>query len=83
MPETMTETITWRDAQQDPPDDDSTVMVSISGGTEPVWLGWRQDGEWFDATTGWKLDGGQVVSWAVPPEGWFPNPASSTAAALG
>ena len=68
-----TETITWHPASQ-PPDDDTTVMISISGGSEPVWLGYlRADGAWRQAdSTG--IDG-VVVAWADVPEGWFPGVA--------
>ncbi len=69
---TMVETITWRNALSDPPDSDTTVMVSITGGTEPTWLGWHEAGTWHDATTGAPIDG-QVVSWADMPEGCFPD----------
>lgn len=76
MPDTMmTETITWIDAAQRLPDGDTTVWISIAGGTEPTWLGWHADGVWHDATTGAPIDG-QVVSWAEPPEGWSPRSAS-------
>lgn len=71
-PPTMAEAITWHHAQMNPPDSDTTVMVSISGGTEPTWLGWQQAGVWHDATTGAPIDG-QVVSWAEMPEGFFPE----------
>lgn len=68
-----TETLTWRPASQ-PPDDDTTVLISISGGSEPVWLGYlRADGTWRQAdSTG--IDG-VVVAWADLPEGCFPGVA--------
>ena len=49
MPESTilsVETIHWRSASSDPPSDDTTVMISIHGGSEPVWLGYLDDGEW-------------------------------------
>ena len=65
------EVITWRDAAQDPPDDDTTVLVSIMGGSEPVWLGWLDGGVWRDVSS-CTIDG-TVVSWCDVPEGRFPG----------
>jgi hypothetical protein len=69
---TSAEVITWRDAAQDPPSDDTTVLVSIMGSSEPVWLGWLDAGVWREVTDGAAITGA-VVSWADVPEGWFPG----------
>lgn len=69
---TSTETLTWHDAAARLPDDDGTVLVSIRGGTEPTWLAWHADGAWHDASTGDQVHG-EVVAWALTPEGWFPG----------
>lgn len=74
---TSAEVITWRDAAQDPPDDDTTVLVSIIGSSEPVWLGWLGAGVWREFAHGSAGTGraitGTVVSWADVPEGWWPG----------
>lgn len=69
-PTTHAEVITWRRADTDQPNDDTTVMVSVMGSSEPVWLGWLDDGVWRDVSDGGAI-GGTVVSWADVPEGWF------------
>lgn len=66
------EVITWHDAAQHPPDADTTVLVSISGGSEPVWLGWLSAGVWRCVSSGGAIDG-TVLAWADVPEGWFPG----------
>ena len=50
----------------------SSSALSISGATEPVWLGWLEAGHWHDACTGDHI-GGTVVAWADVPEGFFPR----------
>lgn len=72
-----TETIIWRNAATDPPNDDTTVLVSIAGGSEPVWLGYLDDGEWRQVDSA-SIDG-QVVSWADVPEGFFPTDSAGVA----
>ena len=69
------EVITWRDAARDPPDGETTVVVSVSGGSEPVWFGWLADGVWRSVSHGAAIDG-TVVSWCDVPEGWFPGGAA-------
>lgn len=66
------EVITWRDAAQNPPDDDTTVLVSMTGSNEPVWLGWLSAGMWREVTDGSAITG-TVVSWANVPGGWWPG----------
>jgi len=66
-----TETIVWRNAATAPPSDDTTVLISIHGGSEPVWLGYLDDGDWRQVD-GMPIDGA-VVSWADVPEGHFPS----------
>ena len=67
------ETIAWHPAST-PPDDDTTVLISISGGSEPVWLGYLgEDGGWRQADAS-SIEG-VVVAWADVPEGWFPGVA--------
>ena len=60
------ETIVWLSADA-PPDDEETVLTYVPECGEPVWLGWHEDGTWFQA------DGGQiafpVVAWAKMPRG--------------
>ena len=55
------ETIAWRYADIDPPDDDITVLCWL----EPMgeWFaGWRDGRQWHDAATGGRLEG--VRYWA-------------------
>ena len=69
------EHIVWHNVLVAMPADCSTVLVSVVGGNEPVWLGWHEAGSWHDTSSGGEV-GGAVVSWADVPEGWFPGPAS-------
>ena len=68
----MVEHIVWHSTRAGLPDSGLTVLVSISGDSEPVWLGWLEDGQWHDASTGDHI-GGTVVAWADVPEGFFPR----------
>lgn len=59
----LTETITWRKAD-DPPDDDITVLVQF--GELEVWPGYTLGGLWYD------VDGRELVDvkmWAHVPTG--------------
>jgi hypothetical protein len=63
----MNELITWIDAAERLPDDDTTVLLRMPETlNEPVWLGYHCDGAWH-------LDGGapahKVLAWAQMPTG--------------
>ena len=62
-----TETITWHRVSDRLPDDDTTVLVHMTGGSEPVWLGYRDCDIWRDIDSCYI--GGEVVAWADLPEG--------------
>ena len=62
-----TERITWHRVAEKLPDDDITVLVHITGGSEPVWLGYRDGGIWRDVDS--FSIGGEVVAWADLPAG--------------
>jgi len=65
------ETITWYSADA-PPDDDQMVLVFAPGADEPVWLGYYDDGAWYEVGTGYdpgaKIDA-KVTGWAPLPRG--------------
>lgn len=68
----MIEHIAWKNTRVEMPDHGITVLVSIAGGSEPVWLAWFEAGAWRDVSSGDIVDG-VVVAWADVPEGWFPG----------
>jgi Protein of unknown function (DUF551) len=62
------ETVTWLPAAERLPDDETTVLITLVGGSEPTWLGFLLDGEWRDACTG-DTFAGVVTHWAEMPLG--------------
>ena len=62
-----TETITWHRPAEQLPDDTITVLINIEGGSEPVWLGYRDGRRWREV--GSDLIAGGVVAWAHLPKG--------------
>lgn len=61
----MNATIKWIDAGKELPDADMTVLISVSAGTEPVWMGFW-DGEIWREVSGAICTG--VTHWANLPE---------------
>lgn len=60
------EVIEWHTVAERMPDDDETVLIEIEEPEgEPVWLGWCEGGEWFDAS-GAPI---RVIKWARMPTG--------------
>lgn len=64
------EQITWVSAEH-LPDVDETVLVTLLGDDEPVWLGFFDGTDWVDATTGGAFMG-NVTAWAAMPRGFSP-----------
>ena len=64
------EQITWVSAEHQP-DVDETVLVTLLGDDEPVWLGFFDGTDWVDATTGGAFMG-NVTAWAAMPRGFSP-----------
>lgn len=62
------EQITWVSAEH-LPDVDETVLVTLLGDDEPVWLGFFDGTDWVDATTGGAFMG-NVTAWAAMPRGF-------------
>lgn len=62
------ETIVWC-ATDHLPDVDETVMVTLQGDDEPVWLGFFDGTDWVNATTGGSFYG-EVIAWAPMPSGF-------------
>lgn len=62
------ETITWHLTSERLPDSETTVLMSMPGGSEPVWLGWYDGAVWF-AVDGGALAEGAVNAWAHVPGG--------------
>jgi hypothetical protein len=67
----LTVEIRWIPVSDEYPDADATVLVSIDGGSEPVWLGWSDGKRWYDACDGDEFDG-RVTHWAKLPLGVNP-----------
>lgn len=61
----MNETITWIPVAERLPDDDTSVLICTDSTSEPVWLGFRDGGEWRDAE-GFQVN---VKAWADLPRG--------------
>lgn len=57
--------IDWRNAAAELPDADATVLVSVPGADEPVWLGW------LDGETWRYVDGAEI---ALPVQAWAELP---------
>jgi hypothetical protein len=66
----------WVARADELPDADMTVLVAIDDADTPVWLGWTDGSEWFDATTGAPFVG-RVTHWADLP--MSPNPERAAA----
>lgn len=64
------EQITWVSAEH-LPDVDETVLVTLLGDDEPVWLGFFDGTDWVDATTGGAFMG-NVIAWSEMPRGFSP-----------
>lgn len=60
-------TIKWHPASE-PPDDDITVLLHHPSHSEPVWLGYRNDGRWMNVD-GWEIESSDVTHWAHLPVG--------------
>ena len=62
-----TELLRWHDVGTELPDAEITVLVELSGDSEPVWLGYWTGGRWLN------IEGlpfaGQVTGWADMPAG--------------
>lgn len=73
----QTEQITWVSADHHLPDVDETVLVTLLGDDEPVWAGFFDGTDWFDATTGCAfLD--DVIAWSAMPRGFSPAAIHAT-----
>lgn len=62
----ITETLIWHEVTEQLPDDAKTVLYEAPESDEPVWLGYYQDGQWYEAG-GFDIEG--VVRWAEMPRG--------------
>ena len=74
----QSEQITWVSADHFP-DVDKTVLVTLVGDDEPVWIGFFDGTDWVDATTGGSFMG-EVIAWADMPRGF--SPAASQASVI-
>jgi hypothetical protein len=65
------EIIAWTSVDDRLPDDDVTVLVCAPGASEPVWLGYYDEGEWFSIDhESYALDlEALVTAWAKMPAG--------------
>ena len=64
---TLTELLTWHDATQRMPDDDTTVLlwVEYSDGEQDWCAGWRDGDVWRDASSAMPVRA-EVTHWAEP-----------------
>lgn len=67
-PGPLNEWIEWIPVTREMPDDDTTVMIAVRGGDEPVWLGWHASDTWY-YIDGTDLDHADVTHWAHLPKG--------------
>ena len=63
--------VRWIERGDAYPDADMTVLLAIEDDDTPVWLGFTDGSEWFDACTGERI-AGRVTHWAELP--MSPNP---------
>lgn len=73
----QSEQITWVSADH-LPDVDETVMVTLQGDDEPVWLGFFDGTDWVNATTGGEFFG-EVIAWSTMPRGFAPSAIQASA----
>lgn len=63
----LNEIIEWKDATKEQPDDGIVVLVKTPSPGEPVWLAYRDDGQWFTPENmGYAY---QITHWADIPAG--------------
>jgi hypothetical protein len=70
-PDRVKASIDWIPTLDRWPDADTTVLLSISGGDDPVWFGFHDGKEWLDVCTGGAIYG-HVTHWAEFPNGVEP-----------
>jgi hypothetical protein len=61
------ETIVWRDAEHELPDEGLIVLVFAPGTNDPVWFGGLDGGEWV--TVDGQFLEQSVIAWAEMPHG--------------
>lgn len=64
----MQNVITWVNAASSPPDDETLVFIFAPELDEPVWMGYLEDGIWYQVE-GHALRDGIVTHWADFPPG--------------
>ena len=70
------ETLVWYSADA-PPDDDQMVLVFAPGADEPVWLGYFDDGSWYECG---GAEYGNAEELAAVVTAWAPMPSGATCA---
>ena len=61
------EQIEWVSVNERLPDDEITVLMYSPGESEPVWLGWLHNKNWYEYGT--RLFSANVTHWAELPIG--------------
>lgn len=69
MMDVLFETIRWRQAAKETPNDRRAVLVcSQAASDSPVWIGWHEGGCWFCTDAG-EYTSGSIIAWADLPFG--------------
>jgi len=58
--------VLWKDANLEKPDDNLAVLIYIPDADEPIWLGYLEDGTWFEMD-GFPVEG-EVKAWCNLPD---------------
>ena len=64
----MIENITWADANETLPDDNTTILLFAPESDEPIWIGYHEDDSWY-VVEGNAMPSGSVMYWANLPYG--------------
>ena len=63
---TIRVSVLWKDTNIERPDDNEAVLIYIPDADEPVWLGYLEDGTWFEMD-GFPVEG-EVKAWCRLPD---------------
>lgn len=65
----QTEMIEWITPDDEMPDSDMTVFVTLKNAPEDVWIGWNDGENWRNVSDGMPIS---VTAWANIPQGYHP-----------
>ena len=64
----MIENITWANAHETLPDDNTTILLFAPESNEPIWIGYHEDDSFY-VDDGTAVPPGSVTYWANLPYG--------------